>query len=147
MKVRPGAPQVLWRQRALANHVSSCVLYRGHVYGFHGQVGGRGVLTCLDAGNGNVLWTQRGMGTGSLMAAGGKLIIMSERGELIVARASPARFEMLARARVLRGTCWTMPVLAGGRIYCRSARGMLVCLDVSAGAPRPLAGGPARSGR
>ena len=37
----------------------------------------------------------------------------------------------LARAKVLDGMCWTMPVLADGRIYCRNSKGHLVCLDVS----------------
>jgi len=31
---------------------------------------------------------------------------------------------------VLQGKCWTTPVLAGGRIYCRNAAGDVVCLDV-----------------
>ena len=31
---------------------------------------------------------------------------------------------------VLNGRCWTVPVLANGRIYCRNAAGDLVCLDV-----------------
>ena len=36
----------------------------------------------------------------------------------------------LARAQVLGGKCWTTPVLAHGRIYCRNAKGTVVCLDV-----------------
>ena len=65
-----------------------------------------------------------------LMAADGKLIIMGERGELIVAEASPKGFKELARAKMLGGQCWACPVLCGGRIYCRNTGGELVCLDV-----------------
>ena len=36
----------------------------------------------------------------------------------------------LARAKVLEGDCWVHPVLANGKIYCRSHQGDLVCLDV-----------------
>ena len=54
-------------------------------------------------------------------------------GELSVAPASSTAFEPSARARVLDGKCWTVPVLSGGRIYCRNADGDLVCVDV-----RPL---------
>ena len=64
------------------------------------------------------------------MAADGKLIVMGDKGELVVAKPSPAGFKPIARAQVLGGKCWTTPVLANGRIYCRNAKGDLVCLDV-----------------
>ena len=64
------------------------------------------------------------------MAADGKLIVLSERGELIIAESSREQFKPIARAQVLGGKCWTVPVLANGQIYCRNAAGNLVCLDV-----------------
>ena len=77
-------------------------------------------------------------------------IVLSEKGELVVAEATPAEFKPLARAQVLTGRCWVAPVLANGRIYCRSNLGTLVCLDVRATAAggagtssTPVAGGPA----
>jgi len=66
------------------------------------------------------------------MAADGKLIILSDRGELVIAEANSQAFKTLARAQVLGGKCWTVPVLANGRIYCRNAQGTLVCLEVRA---------------
>jgi len=65
-----------------------------------------------------------------VLIAGGKIIGLSERGELMVADATPAGFKPISRAQVLGGKCWTLPVLANGRIYCRNTRGDLVCLDV-----------------
>ena len=38
--------------------------------------------------------------------------------------------EFVKRAQVLGGKCWTTPVLANGKIYCRNVKGDLVCLDV-----------------
>jgi len=64
------------------------------------------------------------------MAADGKLIVLSDEGELLVGPASSKGFTPSARAKVLDGKCWTVPVLANGRIYCRNAAGDLVCLDV-----------------
>jgi outer membrane protein assembly factor BamB len=64
------------------------------------------------------------------MAADGKLIVLGEKGELIIAEATPAAFKALARAQVTGGKCWTVPVLSNGRIYCRNAKGDVVCLDV-----------------
>jgi outer membrane protein assembly factor BamB len=115
----------------MRNHFSSCVLLQGHIYGFDGQVGGGGKLTCLNYETGEVKWSQGGMGTGSLTVADGKLIILSERGKLVIADASPEGFKEISSAQVLTGKCWTVPVLANGRIYARNAAGQLVCVDVS----------------
>ncbi|MCX6903724.1 MAG: hypothetical protein NTW03_09660 [Verrucomicrobia bacterium] len=68
------------------------------------------------------------MGLGAVMAAEGKLIILGEKGELVIAEASPAAFRPLARAQILGGKCWTSPVLSHGRIYARNSKGDLVCV-------------------
>lgn len=76
-----------------------------------------------------------GLGCGSVMAtADGTLLILSERGELLTAPATTAGFKTTARHQVLGGRCWTVPVLAHGRIYCRNARGDLVCVKAGDGA-------------
>ena len=132
LKISPtGKPKVLWENKHMRNQLNSCVLLDGHLYGFDGNVGKEGTLRCLEWSSGGVKWTQKGLGTGSLMAASGRLIILSEMGELVVAEASPAGFKAVSRAQVLGGTCWTVPVLAGGKLLCRNSKGELVCLDVS----------------
>ena len=65
------------------------------------------------------------------MVAGGKLIILSDKGKLAIAEASADGYKESASAQILTGKCWTVPVLANGRIYARNAAGTLVCLDVS----------------
>jgi outer membrane protein assembly factor BamB len=89
-------------------------------------------LRCVEWRTGTVKWQEPSIQFGSLMAAGGKLIVLSEKGELVIAQASPRAFQPLARAQVLGGRCWTVPVLSHGRIYCRNARGDLVALEVAA---------------
>ena len=65
------------------------------------------------------------------MLADGKLIILGERGKLVIAEASPDGFNELSSKQILQGRCWTVPILANGRIYARNADGHLVCVDVS----------------
>lgn len=130
LKVGTDGVKEVWTNKAMRNQCNASVLWAGYLYGFDGQVGGGGKLTCLDFKTGEVKWSQGGMGTGSLMLADGKLIILSEAGKLVIANASPERFEELASAQVLAGKCWTVPVLANGLIYARNAAGNLVCLDV-----------------
>lgn len=129
LSVDDGKPTQLWRNTDMKNHVNSTVLWKGGLYGFHD-----GPLRCLDLETGEVKWSQGGYGKGSLILADGKLIVLGQRGKLAVAEASTGGFKKLAEAKVLtvgRGVvCWTSPVLANGRIYCRHSRGDVVCVDV-----------------
>jgi outer membrane protein assembly factor BamB len=127
LKVAGNRPSVIWQNRNMRNHFNTCVLLGGHFYG-----NDENTLKCIDAATGVERWRSRGRGKGGLIAANGKLIVMTERGELLVAQANPAGYTELARARVLDGTCWTSPTLANGMIYCRNHEGKLVCLDVRA---------------
>ena len=114
----------VWESKVMRNHMSGCVLFDGHLYGFDDAT-----LKCLDP-DGNERWRKRGLGKGALMVADGKLIVLSSKGELIVADASPGGFAELTRTKVLDGgVCWTMPILANGLIYCRNSLGDIVCRD------------------
>ena len=126
LKVTAQGAEKVWENKNMRNHFNSCVLWEGHLYGPDD-----GGLRCLAFDTGELKWTYREFGKGSLMVADGKLVGLSEKGELIIAQAAPAAFEPIARAKVLTGKCWTTPVLANGRIYCRNAVGDVVCLDVS----------------
>lgn len=133
LKMGEGSVTEVWTNKNLAVGFSSCVLIEGHLYGVHGTADGpEKEVRCIELSTGALKWKQEKFGLGSLTAASGKLILLSDRGELIIAEASSDRFKPLARAQVLGGKCWTVPVLANGRIYCRNAKGTLVCLDVRA---------------
>lgn len=125
-----GATEV-WHNKNLANHFNSSVLFNGYVYGVDGNTDKPPAdLRCVDFATGELQWRQAGLGFGALMICDGKLVILSDKGELVIARADPKGFAQIARAQVLGGKCWITPVLSNGRIYCRNAQGTLVCLDV-----------------
>ncbi|MCD6405160.1 MAG: PQQ-like beta-propeller repeat protein [Planctomycetes bacterium] len=127
-----GQAKLVWQNKNMRNHFSSCVAIGGHIYGIDGNAG-KGTLTCLEGNTGKKRWSQK-TGFGSLMAAVDKLIILNERGDLIIAEASPASYKEISRCKALTpkssARCWTAPVLCNGRIYCRSNQGQLVCIDV-----------------
>lgn len=128
------SPRVIWQNKNIANHFNSGVLINGHVYGVHGNTDqAERDLRCLDVNTGELKWKFTGLGLGSLIAANDHLIVLSDRGELVLAPANPQGFKPIARAQVLGGKCWTPPALANGRIYCRNAAGTLVCVDVAGG--------------
>jgi len=113
----------------MRNHYATCVYYNGYIYGFDGNAGG-GDLRCIDPTTGQVKWNQTGLKPGGLMIADGKIVALADGGKLLIADASPNGYKELSSYQVLTGKCWTMPVLANGKIFCRNARGNLVCLDV-----------------
>ncbi len=133
-KMGAGAPEEIWRNKSMRNQFNSCVLLDGRLYGFDGNSDAGASLKCLDLATGAEKWAEPATGSGGLSAADGKLIVLGEHGELMIAPASASGFKPIARAQVLGGKCWTSPVLANGRIYCRNAAGDAVCVDVR---PRP----------
>lgn len=120
-----------WSNHHLSSYTGGCVLLDGHVY----AVDKRGILKCLEWSTGKLRWQQRGFGEfGTLIASDGKLLIQaSDSGELSVVAAAPEGHRPLRTSRVFDGEprTFTAPVLANGRIYCRSYAGELVCLGLS----------------
>lgn len=120
-----------WRNKNLKAHISSPAFSKGLVYGIHDQAGANSPLVCLDFATGQVKWSQRGIG-GALIVADGKVIVLGELGELIIAAESATGFQPINRAQVLPKRCWVQPTLADGRLYCRNNNGDMVCLAVGA---------------
>lgn len=77
-------------------------------------------------------WSEKSYGKGSVFLANGKLIVYGQKGKLGVVQASPDGFKEITSFQALGGNdIWAVPVLANGKVYCRSLRD-LVCLDVKA---------------
>ena len=119
------SPKPVWENKNMRTHMSGPVLIDGFLYGFDDNR-----LTCLDWKTGDKKWDEKSPKKGALMAAGNKLIVIGENGRLAIVEASPTAYKEIAAAQVVDGRCWTMPVLANGRIHVRDADGHLVCLDV-----------------
>ena len=117
--------QVTWvfDNTLMSNFQSCSVLWQGQLYGFD-----ENFLTCIDFKDSRQRWREKGMGKGSLsMCADGRMLVMSDKGELVIARAKPDAFDAIARGRVLpRAMCRTVPVLSNDRIYVRNSKGDLV---------------------
>jgi outer membrane protein assembly factor BamB len=107
----------VWQSRVMKNHFNSSVLVGDYLYGFDD-----GTLKCVHAASGETRWAERGFAKGSLLYADGLLVVLSERGLLVLADASPEAYRERARSQVLQGKTWTMPSLADGRLFLRTER-------------------------
>ncbi len=128
LKVNGTSVEILWKNKNMRNQMNGSVYWKGYLYGFDETT-----LTCLDFKDGSIKWTESSLGKGALMmSADGRMVIISDKGELATARANPSKFDLISRAQILpRSKCWTTPILANGKIYARNANGDMVCVDVS----------------
>ena len=115
----------VWKTRTMKNHFGSSVLQGDFLYGFDNAI-----LKCIDARAGTEQWKKRGFGKGTLLLAAGDLIILGEQGNLGLVEASPKAYREKSTAQILKGRCWTMPSLAGGRLFLRN-EAEIVCLNLS----------------
>ena len=124
--------ELVYKNKDMRNHFNNSILFNGHLFGFDGDshLGRLVTLNCIDFATGKLAWQQRGLGCGSLLIADNKLLVLTEGGELVMAKASPESFVELARSPFLQGRCWTVPVLANGLVYGRNAAGKIVCVTM-----------------
>lgn len=125
IKINGSTATKVYDTKAMRSQLSGPVLIDGHLYGID-----ENQLVCIDFMTGDVKWKERDIGKGSLMAANGKLIVLSDKGVLSMADASPEAFKPISSAKILSGKCWVMPVLANGKIYTKNAKGHMVCMDI-----------------
>jgi len=124
--------ELVYKNTEMRNHFNNSILLDGHLYGFDGDahLGQLVTLACINFTTGKLTWKQRGLGCGSVLIADGKLLVLTEDGTLVLAKASPDAYVELARSAFLEGRCWTAPILSDGWVYGRNAAGKLVCVTL-----------------
>ncbi len=120
---------VVWNKPNFMRSYFNPSVLRRQLYGIDGTTHRPTALACVDFNTNQKTWSQPNFGSGALMAADNKLIVL-DKGELIIADSTPEKYTERARAQVIGGKCWTAPVLANGRVYCRNAAGDLVCVQL-----------------
>jgi outer membrane protein assembly factor BamB len=119
----------IWKSPVMGCHWATPFLDDGHIYGFDGRHEGETTLKCVEWKTGRERWRVNEYGRGSMIKADGKYIILTERGDLVLADLSPAGHKALQRVSYLRYPCWIAPVLADGLLYIQNET-RLICLDL-----------------
>ncbi len=119
------AGKEVWRNKTFVNKFQSCVLKDGVLYG----ADERRSLRCVEFLTGKELWSADGYANATVILADDHLIVFTETGKLVIAKASPREFKPTAEAQILKNRCWTIPLLCGGKLYCRNLS-KAVCVDL-----------------
>ena len=126
------APEVVWQSKGkksvMMNYWATSVEHDGHLYGFSGQFDQRIDLHCVEAKTGKLKWSQNDFGKGSVTLADGHLFMTTKAGDLVLARATPERYEEKARVTLL-GENRTVPTIANKRLYARDRQNVF-CFDL-----------------
>lgn len=123
-KLTENKPTLVYESKFQSNF-NNPVLVGNYLYG-----ASKGYLTCMNLETGEETWRERGIGQGSVIVADGKLIVLSEQGELSLLSIDPKAYNLLTKAKVMEGKCWAAPVLVNGLLYCRNNDGELICLNL-----------------
>jgi outer membrane protein assembly factor BamB len=130
-KIGKASAEPVWDNNdTMSSQFSTSVPYEGYLYGVDGRADmGPGRLRCFDPKTGKVQWTEDNFPIANLILADGKLVIVTDDGELVLASASPKAYRELGRARLARSTTRALPALSNGLLYIRDASSVK-CVDL-----------------
>lgn len=109
----------LWSSRGLKPAFNDFLFHKGFLYGFD-----RNIFACIDAETGERRWKggRYGFGQALLLAASDSILILAEKGDVIVLAADPREHRELARFAALKGKTWNHPVATERRLFVRNGR-------------------------
>jgi outer membrane protein assembly factor BamB len=105
----------VWRNTLMKNKFNSSVLHEGNIYGLD-----EGILACVDARTGERKWKGGRYGFGQVLLADGHLIVLTERGEVALVKATPEAHQEVASFSALSGKTWNNPAITDGRLIVRN---------------------------
>ncbi|MHB1422252.1 MAG: PQQ-binding-like beta-propeller repeat protein, partial [Gemmataceae bacterium] len=102
--------------KQLCSHFASPVQRGEYLFGIDDSR-----LICMNVRSGKVLWKRPGVKKGSLLRLNDYLLVLFEEGKLQLLDAAAEKPGPIAEARPFRGgRCWTMPVVADGKLFLRN---------------------------
>lgn len=106
-----------WTTRKFKPYFNDFVFYEDHFYGFDGKR-----LMCIDASTGERVWRGSNYGGQILLIEDmGLLLILSEKGNIALLKATPEGQEEITSIKAIEGKTWNHPVIADGKLFVRNS--------------------------
>jgi len=131
--------QKLTPKQGFASEQQTPILYQNHLFGILPKDAGglKTQFVCYSPEDcSKILWSSgktNRFGLGPFIVADGKFFILSDDGELTIAKVSSKEYQQLAKAKILDGVdAWGPLVIVNGRLLARDSKNM-VCVDLRKG--------------
>ena len=110
-----------WTSNGLKPYFNDFAVHQGHAYGFDGSI-----LACINLEDGKRQWKDGRYGYGQLVLIPDQdlLLVLSERGQLVLVEAQPKGFLEVAKIEAITGKTWNHPALAGDVVLVRNSEEM-----------------------
>lgn len=118
----PGRLEQVWSNKSQA-YMSSPVVVGDHLY-MHLR---NQRIQCLDLATGEEAWRTKPYGKYQSMAVlGDRILALDERGELILFRATPEKFEVIDTRQISEAQTWAHVAVCGGQVFVRELNALAV---------------------
>jgi len=105
----------LWKTTRLKAKFNNLVTRDGYVYGLDD-----GILACLDLATGELKWKDVRYGHGQFILLRDVLLIVAEKGEVVLLDPVPTERRELTKFQALAGKTWNPPALVGDLLVVRN---------------------------
>lgn len=134
-KLSAAAPEITWESKGkksvLENYWANSVYHDGYLYGITGHFDVKKMhLNCVDAKTGKLMWSVKNFGKCAVTLADGHVFITTYKGDLVLAKCNPLKYEEKARVAVLDERRPTNATIADKRLYVRDHKN-IYCLDIA----------------
>jgi hypothetical protein len=86
---------------------------------------------CFDYETGRLRWQDKSRDGGFALLADGKLVYLTQKGRLIIAKATPDDLTPIVETQLIEGTTWGPPAISGGKIHVRNESGELASWQIA----------------
>jgi outer membrane protein assembly factor BamB len=127
---RTSAKEVWANDNTMSSQFSTSVPLGEYLYGVDGRQDiPPSRLRCINPLTGKIRWTKGEFPVANLIGADGKLVIVTDDGNLVLAEASPMAYRELGQTKLAKTATRALPALSNGLLYVRDAS-RLMCIDL-----------------
>lgn len=106
---------LLWETIQFKVKFSTIIYHHGHFYGLDD-----GIFACINAEDGKRKWKRGRYGHGQTLLISDVLLVLTEKGELVLLELNPEEHIELARIQAITGQTWNNPALFGNYLLVRN---------------------------